>query len=178
MIDIIFLILLLLALFKGMRVGFVLAIFSFLASIIGLAAALKLSAILASRLHKSTNIGERWLPFLSFIIILIAVSIIVKLVARLIQKAINIAMLGLINKLAGFLLYAILYTIIYSVILFYASQMNLIKPATIAASKTYDFIEPWGPKIMDALGSVIPLFKDLFIQLENFFNSAAQKAGS
>ena len=51
MIDLFFILLLIVAAFKGMRKGFVLAVFSFLSIIIGLAAALKLSATVASHLH-------------------------------------------------------------------------------------------------------------------------------
>ena len=56
-----------LAIFKGLRKGFILGIFSLLAFIIGLAAALKLSAVVAVYLQKSSN-ASRWLPVLSFIL--------------------------------------------------------------------------------------------------------------
>jgi membrane protein required for colicin V production len=178
MIDIIFLILLLLAVFKGMRKGFIVAVFSLLAFIIGLAAALKLSAVVALWLQSNTNVNGRWLPFLSFIIVMFCVTLLVRWCAALIEKAIDMAMLGFINKLAGIILYAVLYVIVYSVVLFFITKMNLLKPETIAASMSYGFIEPWGPKIINTFGAIIPLFKDLFIQLENFFSNVAQKASA
>jgi membrane protein required for colicin V production len=178
MLDVICVILILIALYKGMRRGFVVAVFSFLGIFIGLAAALKLSAVVASRLHQSTNIGERWLPFLAFFLVIAGVSLLIRFVSVMIEKSLRMVSLGLMNKLAGFLLYAVLYLLIYSVVLFYFTKMNLLKTETINASVCYHLIEPMGPSVVNAFGSFIPLFKDIFSQLENFFSSVAQKAGN
>jgi membrane protein required for colicin V production len=69
----------------------------------------------------------------------------------------------------------IIYTIIYSVLLFFAAKTSLLSPQTIAASNTYDYIIPWGPKIIDNLGKIIPIFKDLFLQLQIFFEKLGNK---
>jgi membrane protein required for colicin V production len=174
-IDIIFLILLAFAIIKGISRGFIVAVFSFLAIIIGVAAAMKLSYIVANWLQHSFNTGRQWLPFLSFLIVLIGVIILVRLVANLIQRAINFAMLGWLNKLGGILLFILLYISVYSIFLFYLTKMNIIKPETIAASRTYTFIEPLGPKIVNLIGAIIPVFKNLFQQLSDFFGNIAHK---
>ncbi len=49
-------------------------------------------------------------------------------------------------------------------------KVNLVQPAVIASSKTYEFIKPWGPKAINTIGSLVPLFKDMFQQLEDFFS--------
>jgi membrane protein required for colicin V production len=53
--------------------------------------------------------------------------------------------------------------------------MNFIKPETIAASKTYSLVEPFGAKAIDIVGKVIPVFKDIFQQLSDFFENIAAK---
>ncbi|HMW27400.1 MAG TPA: CvpA family protein, partial [Ferruginibacter sp.] len=65
LIDLAFGVLMLLAIFKGYQKGFVIAVFSLLAFIIGLAAALKLSTVVAAYLHDSTSISVRWLPLVA-----------------------------------------------------------------------------------------------------------------
>jgi len=50
-VDVIFVILMVMALFKGYTRGLIVAVFSFGAFLIGLAAALKLSAVVAQRLQ-------------------------------------------------------------------------------------------------------------------------------
>jgi len=53
--------------------------------------------------------------------------------------------------------------------------MKIIQPKTIEASVTYSVIEPWGPKAIEALGSLIPFFKNMFAELENFFGKISGK---
>ena len=166
---------LVIAVWKGFSRGLIVAVFSFLAIIIGLAAAIKFSVFVAGWLDTITNIGAQWLPFISFLAVMIGVIILVRLAANLLQASVDLVLLGWLNKLGGIVLYALLYTMVYSIILFYATQMGLIKTETIHASVTYHIIEPWGPKIVGLIGSIIPVFKDMFQDLENFFSSLAQK---
>lgn len=176
MIDILYIIILALAVFKGYSKGFIIAVFSFFAIFIGLAAALKLSATVAVWLGKSTNIGERLLPILAFAIVLIGVAFITRLVATIIEKTLQIVMLGFINKLAGVILYIILYTLVFSIVLFYVVKISLLRNETINSSFFFPYIQPWGPKTIAVLGDVIPIFKNMFRQLEVFFSNMAAKS--
>ena len=99
----------------------------------------------------------------------------VRLGAGLIEKTAELVLLGWVNKLGGIILYMALYTVMLSVLLFYAEKINVISAATIASSQTYPFIQPWGPKTINAIGSLIPVFKDMFLQLENFFAGISGK---
>jgi membrane protein required for colicin V production len=175
-IDIVFFITMILALFKGLRKGFVLGIFSLLAFIIGLAAALKLSAIVAGYLQTNVVASSKWLPAISFFLVFIVVILLVGLGARLIKKTIDLAMLGWLDRLGGMVLYIIIYTIIFSIILFFAEKLLVLKPEVIADSVVYKYVMPWGPKVINNLGNIIPIFKDMFVQLESFFESIAKKS--
>ncbi|MDP9229582.1 MAG: CvpA family protein [Bacteroidota bacterium] len=174
-IDIIFAILMVLAIIKGFQRGFIVAIFSMIAFVIGLAAAIKLSAVVAAYIGQSVKISDKWLPVISFIVVFIIVILLVRIGAKLIEKTFQVAMLGWLNRLSGVLLYAALYTFIYSVVLFYAEHMQLLKPATIHGSVTYSYIQPLGPKVIDAIGAIIPIFKNMFTGLENFFDHISGK---
>jgi membrane protein required for colicin V production len=170
LIDIIFFVLLAVAIFKGFTKGLIIAVFSVFALIIGLAAALKLSVVTASRLKDAVHVASKWLPVISFVLVFLVVVLLVRLCARVIQKTTEWAFLGWANKLGGILLYMVLYTVILSVVLFYAEKLNIITAATIASSKTYSFIKPWGPKAINIIGALVPFFKDMFHQLEVFFD--------
>ncbi|MGI8583767.1 MAG: CvpA family protein [Chitinophagaceae bacterium] len=174
-IDIAFVLVMILAIFKGFRKGLILGIFSLLAFIIGLAAALKLSVIVAAYLKDSAGSLSKWLPVISFMLVFIAVVLLVGLLARLIKKTMQFAMLGWLDSLGGIILYVAIYTIIFSVFLFFASRLFLIEPSTIQDSKIYPYVAPWGPKVIDNLGKIIPIFKDMFSQLQDFFGSLAKK---
>ena len=172
-IDFITLILLVLAVWKGYRRGLIVAIFSFVAILVGLAAAVKLSVVMASWLAENTNISARWLPFISFIAVMIIVIIIIQLVARLIQASVELISLGWLNRLAGIVFYLAIYLLIYSIVLFYLTRMGILKESTIDSSGTYGLIEPFGPKAVEMVGSIIPVFKNMFDDLQHFFGHLA-----
>src|SRR4030095_16818256 len=174
-IDIIFVILIVLALIQGYRRGLIVAVFSLVSIIIGLAAAIKLSAAVANHLGQAVKVSDKWLPVVSFAIVFIAVVLLIRLGARAIQKLTEAMMLGWANRLGGIILYVVIYITIFSVLLFYANQVKIIRPNTIKASATYSFIRPWGPKAIDGFASVVPLFKDIFTQLEGFFSRIPEK---
>ncbi len=175
LIDIFFVIMIIIAIVKGYQRGLIVAIFSILAFIIGLAAALKCSAVVAGWLKDSVNVSAKWLPVLSFVLVFLGVALVVRWGAAVVEKTFQVAMLGWLNRLGGMILYASLYLIIFSVFLFYAERLKFTEPATIKASATYHFIQPWGPRAIDGFGRLIPVFKDTFTDLENFFGGLAAK---
>ena len=175
LIDFIFAALIILAIIKGYQKGLILAVFSIIAFIVGLAAALKLSTAVAAYLKDSISVSAKWMPFIAFALVFFIVIILVRLGAKLIEKTFQVVMLGWLNRIGGIVLYAALYFIILSIFIFYAEKLQLLQPEAIKSSQTYPFIQPWGPKVMDGFGSLIPVFKDMFTELGDFFNSLSNK---
>lgn len=164
-----------LAVLKGFSKGLIIGIFSFLAFIIGIAAALKLSAMLAGYLENSTGVSGRWLVFLSFILVFFAVVLVVNLGARMIKRTVGFAMLGWVDKLGGIILYILIYTLVFSILLFFAEKTLLLNETTLEDSRVYKWVAPWGPMMIDNLGKIIPVFKGMFNDLQAFFESAGSK---
>jgi membrane protein required for colicin V production len=175
-IDVVFFGLMLLAVKKGYSKGLIVAVFSLIGFIVGLAAAIKLSAVVAGWLGTQINVAQQWIPIISFAVVFIGVVYLVKLGAVLVEKSIQFVMLGWVNKIGGILFYALLYSIILSVFCFYAKQLNIITTSTINDSKVYTIIAPLGQEVINSIGVVIPIFKNLFTQLENFFETVKQTA--
>jgi membrane protein required for colicin V production len=175
LIDVVFLILLLLAVFKGLRNGLIVGLFSFIGVIVGMAVAVKLSAVAAGYIGKAVNISERWLPLVAFILVFVGVVLLVRLGARALQGLAEVAMLGWLNRLGGVLFYGLLYIFVFSIVLFYLTQTNFIKPDAEQTSATYAYIEPLGPKVIEGLSAVVPVFKNMFAELEVFFGGVFQK---
>jgi membrane protein required for colicin V production len=173
-IDTIFVVLIAIACFKGYSKGLIVALFSVLGFIIGLAAALKLSTTVAAKLSEHTDLGK-WLPVLSFLLVFIGVVFLVNMVGKLIQKTFETVMLGWANRIGGVVLYALLYSIIFSVFVFYAVQLHFIKIESLHASVTYPYLKPIGPKVIGGIGVVIPWFKNMFAELETFFGTFAKQ---
>lgn len=174
-IDLIFAVVIVLAVLKGYQQGLVVGLFSLVAVIIGLAAAMKLSVVVADYLGKAVKISDQWLPVISFAVVFLLIILLIRLGAKAVEKAVEMAMLGWVNKLAGIILFAAIYITVFSVLLFYAEQLQLIQAETINNSATYSFVQPWGPKAINGLGSLLPVFKGMFEDLKQFFEGVAHK---
>ncbi len=173
-IDTLFIILMVTAIFKGYSRGLVVAIFSSLAIFIGIVAAIKLSAVVGNYLQEHAKLSMQWLPFLSFALVMIVVMVLVKLLANIVERTIEFALMGWANKAGGILLYALMYTTLLSVCIFYVQKIGLFSSTTIQDSTFYTFIQPFGPKAVNAMGYIIPIFKDMFTQLDNFFTAVGK----
>jgi membrane protein required for colicin V production len=173
MIDIIFCILLFLAIVQGWRKGLILALFSAVCGLIGLAAAIKLSAVLAIHMKSGLHMTGKWLPVIAFIVVFALVLLIVGWTARLIERILKLVLLDWLNKLGGILLFVLLYLSIYSIILFYGTRTQVISKQAIENSHVYSLIAPFGPAVIRFITGFIPFGHDMFTALEGFFDKIA-----
>lgn len=170
MIDFIAIILLIVAVWKGLRKGFIVAAFSFIAVFAGIAAAMKFSIVVTKWLVANTNVSVHLLPFLSFLIVMIGVGLLVRWTAALIQKGAEMAMMGWLNRLGGVVFFVFLYGLLFSILLFYLVQTEIIKPESLSASVAYKLLAPVGPGAVELLGKMIPFFRDMFEELKSLFD--------
>lgn len=100
-VDIIIAVLLLLALYKGVRDGLIKQVLGIAAVIIGIILAGRVSGTLATWLHQWIEASEKVVTTISFGLIIIATLIVVGLISSLLEKILNLATLGWINRLLG-----------------------------------------------------------------------------
>ena len=174
MIDILFFIFIFIAIVHGWRKGLILALFSMLCGLIGLAAAVKLSAVLATHMKSDLHMTSRWLPVFAFIIVFVFVILIISWAGRLLEKLIKMVLLEWLNKLGGILLFLVLYLSVYSVILFYGTKTQIISKQMMGNSQFYSLIAPFGPAVIRFITGFIPFGQDMFVALEGFFDRIAR----
>lgn len=175
LLDIICVVLVVLAVLKGYSQGLIVGLFSFVAIIIGVAAALKLSAAVAGYIGNAVKVSDEWLPLVSFLVVLIIVVLLIRLGARALHNAVEVVMLGWVNRIGGAIFFTGVYLIVYSTLLFYAVQMNWVPASVIDSSITYSYIQPIGPKVINTVGALIPFFRDMFGELQQFFGMVADQ---
>ncbi len=100
-IDIVILVLVALAIFKGLKDGLVRQVGGLAGLFVGIILAGRFSAMLATWLHQWINASENIVKILSFILIIIATCFLMHLVGKLLEKIITITTLGWLNKLLG-----------------------------------------------------------------------------
>lgn len=166
------------AVIKGFSRGLIVAVFSFFAFMIGLAAALKLSALVAKWLGENVNISQKWLPVVAFALVFVGVVLLVRMGAKAIETGLKVVLLNWVNRIGGMIFYVILYLMIGSVLLFYAEQLQWITPEMAKTSQTYPVLKPWAPEIINGLSKLLPFFQSLFDDLQQFFGNLAAKQGN
>jgi membrane protein required for colicin V production len=169
MIDIITVIAIAYAIFKGYTKGLIVAVFSVVGLLVGLAAAVKLSAIVAGWLTAHSKLSQQLIPSLAFLIVFLAAIWLVRLGAKMVEETIKFALLGWVNKLGGIAFFGIIYLTVLSVMLFYLEQIKFFDKATFSSSALWPYYKDWGAKAINGIGVVLPWFKNIFAQLQEFF---------
>lgn len=173
-IDILFVLVMVYAIFRGFSRGGIIGIFSLLAFLVGLAAALKLTVTCSRFVEHLLKFHASWLPVVIFLILFLGVATLVNLLAGLLEKFVQMALLGWLNRLIGIVFYVFLYAVFCSILLWFANQIYLITPTMKESSKAYPFLIRFGPEVIREIANFLPIFKNVFRDLELFFVRTAQ----
>ncbi|MDX2001467.1 MAG: CvpA family protein [Chitinophagales bacterium] len=165
-IDILLLAVLVLAFIMGFWKGFVHSVISFFALIIGGMVAIKFSGCATQKLYEWFGWQGKLMPILSFILLFICALLLLRLITVLLEKSLKTAGLGVVNQLAGSFLWCISLLMILSIVLWYVNKLQWIDERDKIESRTYNYLQPAAPIVMDQFGKLIPWFKGAFDQLE------------
>ncbi len=117
-IDLIVLVPLAFAAWRGFQKGLIMAVSTLIALVAGLYAGFHGSAVVADALHAQFDWSPATVQICAFLIAFLAVVIAIHLLARLIEKAVKLAALSPVNKLAG-LLFSVLKAALILSMVFY-----------------------------------------------------------
>lgn len=174
MLDFVTAVVLALGFLRGYRKGLIVAVFSFVAVLLGVLVALKLSHLLTAWLTEK-GIGGAWAPMVAYILLFIGVGFLVRAGAKAVEGLTKVVMLGFANKLAGGVLYTSIGMVVWSSMLWLAARTGLVSPETKSASKTYAYLEPIAPAVYEKAGVVLPFARGVFNDLSSTLDSAVQR---
>ena len=169
--DIILLLVLVLAFYKGWTKGLIMALFVFVSYFIALALAFQFSGMVQGYLWKGEAAQSKWYGFLAFAIVLIAGIILIRIIGKMVEKLAEAAMLGIPNRLLGIALFAFIYCSLYAVILVFIESINSfgLVPTPDGAAE-YSSISM---RYLLKLGNwVILNFSEWLPAMKNLFNQA------
>lgn len=153
--DIIFLIPLLFALYRGFKKGMVYMIASLLALILGIFGAIKFRPLFASLLDSVFNISPGHINVIAFAVAFVSIVIVVHLLAFFLDRLIKAVALNFVNRLLGMVFGLLVTAIVISMILYPINQVNaerqIIKPEHIEGSLLYKPLSAFAPAIIPYL---------------------------
>lgn len=122
--DVIIIIPLLWAAFKGFKKGLIIEVASLIALFLGVWGGAKFSSVSANYLSKMFSISVQIMPLLSFAVTFIIIVIIVFFIAKMLQKVVKAVSLSTINKITGAAFGVLKFTLIIGVILNIVNNIN------------------------------------------------------
>lgn len=165
MLDILIVTFSILAFIRGYRKGLIITLFSMAAVVLGILLALKLSGVLASYLFSAGWVGSGWASVLSYVLIFVGVAYVIKLGGRMIEKSITAVSLGWLNRLAGGALLAFTAVFVWSGMLWLANAVGALGDQSKADSKTYAWVAPIAPAVLEKVGDVLPFVQNVFSEV-------------
>ena len=153
--DIIFLIPLLFALYRGFKKGIIHMIASLAALVLGIVGAIKLRPLFASFLDSLFDISPDYIHIIAFSVAFVVIVLLVHMVAYAVERLIKAVALNFINRLLGMAFGLLVTAFVLSMILWPINQINaekqIIKPERIENSLLYKPLSAFAPAIFPYL---------------------------
>ena len=150
-IDIILGILILLALFKGLKNGLVVELASLVALVAGLFGAIHFSYVAGSYLAEKVSWEERYINLAAFFITFVVIVLVINLLAKFLTNIADAVALGLLNRLAGGVFGALKMAIFLGGMLIFVETTNatfrFIKEETLEQSALYGPVKAIGATV-------------------------------
>jgi membrane protein required for colicin V production len=153
--DIIFLVPLLFALYRGFKKGMIHMVASLAALVLGIFGAIRLRPMFASLLDSIFDISPDYMNVIAFSVAFVSIVLVVHLVAFAVEKLIKAVALNLVNRLLGMGFGLLVTAFVISMILWPVNQVNeekqIIKPERIENSLLYKPLSDFAPAVFPYL---------------------------
>ena len=153
--DLIFLIPLLYALYRGFKKGLVYMIASLLALILGIVGAIQLRPVFAGMLDSIFQVDPRHLNVIAFAVAFVVIVLVVHIAAFVVDKVIEAVALDFVDGLLGMVFGVLVTAFVISIILWPINQVNeehqIIKQKHIDGSLLYKPLSAFAPAVFPYL---------------------------
>lgn len=173
-IDIIILVPLVVGALGGFRKGFVMEIVTLLALILAVIGGFHFLHWGISMLQEHFNLSGKFLPFLSFVLIFVAIVVLVNAVGKVLKKVLHMAFLGGVDKAAGAILGALKWLFFLSLVIWAFQVFGVETPKHLQEkSMLYGYVVGVAPAFVDMFGYIIPATSDLLDKMSELVNFAS-----
>lgn len=168
LIDVVILVPIIYAAWKGFKHGLIIEIFTLLALFVGLYAGIHFSDLTANFLRTNVGMSSKYVPVIAFTLTFLGIGAMVYFLGKTIEKIIKVTQLTPINKLAGVFFSVLKYIYILSTLLIllesYDEKIGFFPPKMKEASLLYH-------PIMQVSKTSIPGMKESTIFVHNLLDT-------
>lgn len=177
-IDILCVLVLFIAFFKGFKQGIIMSVFSVASLLIGFFVTMHFSFLVSDYLVNNTNIGGRYLPIVAFTITFTTVAMLVRWLGKLIERGVNKLLPTTFNRLLGAGLWMALAVLLLSQAYQLMDNGNIFKDDLKTASVAVPYLEDIGGVLEDNIGDLIPFVKGLYKEADEYFKSLSEQVSA
>jgi len=172
-IDIITLLLVVLALYKGWSKGLIMSLFVLLSYAVALTCAFYFSSKVAGYFKASAGSESKWYSILAFIVVMIGAIILVRIIGKLIEKTAELMLLGMINRILGIVVFGLVYGSLLAILIVYLQNYGLLDDSMIQNAKTGSYLNNYGDWLLKKLTVWMPEIKNMFNNSKQFIEQKA-----
>ncbi len=171
--DLIILIPILYAIYKGYRKGIIRTVLSVLVWVFGWMIASKLSSTVATSLGPDLQ-NSKFAPILAFVIVLSAITIVVHYLGKFMDKMLKTVMLGWTNRISGALVYGFMAAILASGLLWLIDSLGMTESSK-DDSTLYGYVQPLAPAFAKNTETLFPILESSYTQISDILNNNLDK---
>jgi membrane protein required for colicin V production len=124
-----------------------------------------------SVLSDNFQLSGRFLPFLAFILIFVAIIAIVNAIGQALKKIIHMAFLGGIDRIAGAVLGALKFVFLFSILIWVFQVFGVEIPQHLQDdSFFYTYVVALAPATVELFSFIIPASSDLMDKISELMN--------
>lgn len=170
--DLIILIFLLFGAFKGYKRGFVLELIAILALFLGVIGGLKLLHWGMDILKANFEINSLILPYITFVLIFIAIIFLVNFIGKAVKKVLDLTLLGSVDNLAGALIGILKWALALSILIWISNSFGIYLPEHFKEkANLYPLVSSFAPTLVGYLTTLFPFIEDLLELIHDFIQS-------
>ena len=168
--DIILLVPLVFGAVLGYRKGLLIELIGIVAFVLAIIAGFKLMEVGMVYLDEYIEGFNELLPFLSFIIIFLAIIILINMLGKLLKKMIDMTILGGFDSIAGAIVGVVKWAIGVSILLWLCNNFGFELPGQNEELVLYPYLAELGPNIIASLDAVLPFAQDMLDSIKELLS--------
>ena len=155
--------------FMGFSKGIISTVFTILAYLLGIMAALKFSPSMTDFLETTLNTDHPLMFIAGFLLSFVLTMVLIRLLAKAIEGVLQSANVNFINQALGGALLAGFMVLAYSILLWFGEKSRIIDQESKAQSITYPYLKDFPNQVWDFGRLLQPTFEEFFDHTVDFF---------
>lgn len=154
----------------GFRKGLLLEVVGILAFVLALIGGFKLMELGMTYLEGYFEDFSHLLPFISFLIIFIAIILLVNMLGKVVKKIADMTLLGAVDKFAGAIVGIAKWAIGLSIILWLTQNFGVELPGQDEDLVLYPYLTDLGPSLIKSLDVVLPFAEEMLVSIRELIS--------